>query len=306
MVVQAGVEVLWTSDAGRTAWMSGTGRDGRQGLFSVNLATHVAKPAFLERVSILNGRNLGGSEKTGAIFFVSDGQDHKGDVYVFRLKDRSTHRVSVLNAAMADYRMGETRIMQWRDLEGNSLRGSLLLPPDYPTGRKLPLVVWVYGGMKGSEAANDFGLASDVPEFNMQVLATRGYAVLYPDAPVHTGSTSRDIFTSVMSGVDAVIAQGYADADRLAVMGTSYGSYSTFALITQTTRFKAAIVSAVTYQDFMMGYLTLGPKGETSEVGFYESYQSSLETWEAHRGCIEIDTSQTRRSGLLTRSSLLY
>ena len=48
---------------------------------------------------------------------------------------------------------------------------------------------------------------------------------------------------TVIPGVNAAIDQGYADPDRLAVMGQSYGSYSMLALITQSNRFKAAIVT---------------------------------------------------------------
>jgi prolyl oligopeptidase len=44
-----------------------------------------------------------------------------------------------------------------------------------------------------------------------------------------------------MKGVDHVIAMGVGDADRLAVMGGSYGGFMTFWTVTQTNRFKAAI-----------------------------------------------------------------
>lgn len=48
-------------------------------------------------------------------------------------------------------------------------------------------------------------------------------------------------FGDLMAGVDAMIARGIADGDRLAVAGGSYGGFMTFWTITQTTRFKAAI-----------------------------------------------------------------
>jgi dipeptidyl aminopeptidase/acylaminoacyl peptidase len=47
-----------------------------------------------------------------------------------------------------------------------------------------------------------------------------------------------------MTGVDALIARGVADPDRLAHIGWSYGGYMTAWMITQTTRFKAAMVGA--------------------------------------------------------------
>ena len=54
------------------------------------------------------------------------------------------------------------------------------------------------------------------------------------------GGDYRDIIT----GVDALIARGIADPDRLAILGWSYGGYMTAWAITQTSRFKAAMVGA--------------------------------------------------------------
>jgi dipeptidyl aminopeptidase/acylaminoacyl peptidase len=51
-------------------------------------------------------------------------------------------------------------------------------------------------------------------------------------------------FQDVMSGVDALIGRGVADKDRLALIGWSYGGYMTAWSITQTPRFKAAMVGA--------------------------------------------------------------
>ena len=51
-------------------------------------------------------------------------------------------------------------------------------------------------------------------------------------------------YRDIMSGVDALVAKGIADPDRLGVMGWSYGGYMTSWIITQTKRFKAASVGA--------------------------------------------------------------
>ena len=54
------------------------------------------------------------------------------------------------------------------------------------------------------------------------------------------GQDWRDVAT----GVDSLIAAGLADANRLGVMGHSYGGYLTAWAITQTDRFDAACASA--------------------------------------------------------------
>ena len=166
--------------------------------------------------------------------------------------------------------MGKARVIGWLGVQGQSLHGALLLPAGYKNTERVPLVVWVYGTETGSSAVNSFGFVR-APVFNMQVLATRGYAVLFPDAPLHEGTPMRDLVDTVMPGVNAAIEQGYADPARLAVMGQSFGSYCTLALITQTKRFKAAVIGgAMLLPDLFADYLraATGPGGENA---FYET-----------------------------------
>jgi dipeptidyl aminopeptidase/acylaminoacyl peptidase len=75
----------------------------------------------------------------------------------------------------------------------------------------------------------------------MQLLATRGYAVLLPDAPLGVGTPMVAIAKGVLPGVNKVIEMGIADPARLGVIGQSYGGYSTLSLIVLTKRFKAAV-----------------------------------------------------------------
>jgi len=48
----------------------------------------------------------------------------------------------------------------------------------------------------------------------------------------------------ILAGVDALVKDGTADPERLAIGGYSYGGYMTNWLLTQTTRFKAAVTGA--------------------------------------------------------------
>ena len=48
----------------------------------------------------------------------------------------------------------------------------------------------------------------------------------------------------ILAGVDALVKEGIADPDHLAIGGYSYGGYMTNWLITQTTRFKVAVTGA--------------------------------------------------------------
>src|ERR1700728_57288 len=76
----------------------------------------------------------------------------------------------------------------------------------------------------------------------MQALATRGYAVLAPDAPVDGADQLHSLAAVILPGVDKVIAMGIADSARLGIIGHSWGGYTVLALLVQTTRFKAAVM----------------------------------------------------------------
>ena len=176
------------------------------------------------------------------IAYFSNDTQHDVDLWIAGPDFRNSERVTDLNPQFDKYEMGRGELIRWRGLDGELLSGALLLPAGYEKGKKYPLIVNVYGGMMRSELLKYFGCESGVQ--NMQLLSTRGYAVLFPDAPQHLGTPLADLAKTVLPGVNMLIDMGIADPDRLGVMGHSYGGYSALALIVQTKIFKAAIVSA--------------------------------------------------------------
>lgn len=270
--------IAWTTDRGRTLWAITRREDGeRDGIHAIDLASGQGRAALEEARSYSGTFNLAASDATGQIAFVSTDQQNLHDVWLFDTARGTARRATRINDALDRYELGTVTVIGWRDNDGRPLRGALMLPPGYQPGTRLPLVVWVYGGSMGSAAANRFGFWGNTPTFNMHVLATRGYAVLFPDAPLREGRTMTDVFTTVMPGVNAAIEQGFADPDRLAVMGQSYGSFNTLSIITQTDRFKAAVITAaVLHPDLFADYLR--------NIGYYEGGQGDMggSIWE-HR-----------------------
>jgi dipeptidyl aminopeptidase/acylaminoacyl peptidase len=151
-----------------------------------------------------------------------------------------------------DFQLPQQDKVSWKGKDGITVEGMLFHPIGYLPGQRYPLVVQLHGGPQESDK---FGYG---PYFLMNyvpVLTARGYAVLRPNYRGSTGYGSvflRDVVGNyfnnmhldVMAGVDALIAQGVADPERLAVMGVSAGGHLTNKLITFTDRFKAASSSA--------------------------------------------------------------
>lgn len=278
LVSQPDRSTIWSADRERSIWAIGRDRKADEaGFYRIDVAARTVHPVLSEKKVYSSVFNVDVSDATGEIVFVSRDQRHPPDVWRFDTTKATTHQVTRLNAHLDRYELGVTRIIEWRGIDGRPLRGALLLPPGYQDRQRLPLVVWVYGGDTGSANVNTFGLTGHGSTFNMQVLATRGFAVLYPDIPVGVGRISADLMNAVMPGLNAVIDQGYADPDRLAVMGQSFGALNVLSLISQTNRFKAAVITAsVIHPDLFSAYTEMAPDGTASNAGYYEQGQGNM------------------------------
>ena len=163
--------------------------------------------------------------------------------------------------------------MSWRSFDGMEIWGLLLTPPGYDGGRRLPLVVYCHGGPIGGVTLGLFPQFMHVPgqidPYPTEAFASAGYAVLFPMPRGGSGygeAGHRMIvndwggpdYKDIMAGVDHLIARGVADADRLGVMGASYGGYMTNWIVTQTGRFKAASAGASIADLTDLYYLTDG------------------------------------------------
>ncbi len=88
-----------------------------------------------------------------------------------------------------------------------------------------------------------------------QWLATAGYAVFLPNprggsgrghefAATVAGAAGQEEWTDIVTGIDLLIAEGVADPDRLGIAGWSHGGFMAAWAISQTDRFKAALMGA--------------------------------------------------------------
>ncbi|RKU08258.1 hypothetical protein C6502_15560 [Candidatus Poribacteria bacterium] len=209
------------------------------------------------------------------------------DIWIADVDFQNPRQLTHVNPVDDTVVMGTGRLINWRSLDGEELCGALLLPTNYEPGKQYPLVVWVYGGDRGGNRVNQFGLVGPGIN-NLQLLATRGYAVLFPDAPLQKGTPMQDLAKTVLPGVDRAVEMGIADPERLGVMGHSYGGYCTLGLIAQTTRFKAAVVSGGT-GNLISAYGAMRRDGSTYSLPWAETGQGRMggTPWEMRDRYIE-------------------
>jgi dipeptidyl aminopeptidase/acylaminoacyl peptidase len=137
--------------------------------------------------------------------------------------------------------------VHFKSKDGTAVSGYLYKPLDYVPGKKYPTILRPHGGPVWAYYAEFDHLP--------QLLAAKGYAVLFPNPRGSTGygqdfakaiwaDWGNKDFQDDMAMVDYAIEQGIADPEKLAVGGWSYGGISTDFITAQTTRFKAAISGA--------------------------------------------------------------
>jgi len=247
-----------------------------EGFYSLNISTGKATK-LLER-SIYFGRDMifgvdiSSDKKT--IVFASQDAQHPEDIWASSPDFKDPKRVSSINKSLDSVTFGKAQVIDYYSVDGEHLHGALLLPANYQEGKKYPLIVDPYGGSYRSETVFRFGLSGAGVE-NLQILATRGYAALLPDTPMHGNNPMSDLLKTVIPAVDRAVELGIADPDRLGVMGHSYGGYSTLSLIVQTTRFKAAVDSAGP-GDLISDYAIMDEKGSSWAIGWAETGQGRM------------------------------
>jgi dipeptidyl aminopeptidase/acylaminoacyl peptidase len=178
--------------------------------------------------------------------------DEAPEAYVMSVSTHSPVRVSSANVDMPKLPLGRTEVVKWKSKDGLDIEGLLTYPVNYEAGKKVPLILNIHGGPTGVFTETFIGRSGLYP---IAVFAARGYAVLRPN-PRGSGAYGKQFrfgnyndwggkdYEDDQTGVDKVIAMGVADPDRLAIMGWSYGGFMTSWTITQTHRFKAAVIGA--------------------------------------------------------------
>lgn len=183
------------------------------------------------------------------------------DLWVSDLSFSKKTKITNLNSHFKQIPQAKKMFITYRNLKGQELEGSLLLPPDFKEGKRYPLVANVHAGIIVSSKGNVRPISFNPVSSLSQLLSSCGYIVLRPSIPMslwkQKGSTLRDIPESVLPAINKVIDMGIADPDRIGVIGQSYGGYSVNVLITQTKRFKAA-VSMASISDLINQYGAFG------------------------------------------------
>ncbi len=187
------------------------------------------------------------------VAFVYSSLERSTEAYLADSLDKLTaaRPVTSFNKLFTERELPKGTAYRWTADDGSTVEGMLIYPPGQFGNKHLRMLTLIHGGPADADG-NHF----EADWYQWAALAaTNGWLVFEPN---YRGSSGYgDKFMSeivphlvsrpgkdILEGIDSLVRDGTADPDHLTVGGYSYGGYMTNWLITQTTRFKAAVTGA--------------------------------------------------------------
>ena len=167
------------------------------------------------------------------------------------------------NPELDDVALARTELIEYLDVDGNTLYGILYYPIGYQEGQRYPLVAEIY------EEFFDNGFNE-----NMNLITAQGWFGFRPSVQFEEGYPGEAWLKAVPNAINKLIERGLVDKDRVGVYGQSYGGYAVNLLITQTDRFAAA--ANVSGKVNIISFLGDSPKITTRNYAAAESGQDRI------------------------------
>lgn len=249
------------SDDGRYLYFSYSAHDRwERGLKRLDVESGEVETVLLDD-NVYGSWNISDDGNT-IVYTMSDG-DRPNEIWVTGPGDATATALTSSNPQLADVTLARTELIEYLDVDGNTLYGILYYPADYEAGRTYPLVAEIY------EQFFDNGYNE-----NMNLITAQGWFGFRPSVKFEEGYPGEAWLKAVPSAINKLIEGGLVDADRVGVYGQSYGGYATNLLITQTDRFAAA--ANVSGKVNMVSFLGDSPKITTRNYAAAETGQDRI------------------------------
>jgi dipeptidyl aminopeptidase/acylaminoacyl peptidase len=201
---------------------------------------------------------ISATQHSPRIAFVYSSLQKPAEIYLADSPDKlaEARPITNFNKLFTERELPQGKPYRWKADDGATIEGMLIYPPGSfepgkPEAKNLPLFTFIHGGPADADG-NHF--AADWYQWSA-LAATNGWLVFEPNYRGSAGYGDKFLQQivpqivsrpgkDILEGIDALIKEGIADPDHLTIGGYSYGGYMTNWLITQTTRFKAAVTGA--------------------------------------------------------------
>ncbi|MEM8634802.1 MAG: alpha/beta fold hydrolase [Pseudomonadota bacterium] len=174
---------------------------------------------------------LSWTDNWSKLLFMVSGTGHAGDYFLF---DRDAQELTFLSSSRPDIPRGaiaDVLTVEYPATDGLTIPGVLTAPAGIDINN-LPLIALPHGGPESHDQVEFHWMA--------QYFASRGYLVLQPNfrgsdgfgtdfVEAGYGEWGGAMQQDITDGVEALIASGRVDPDRICIVGWSYGGYAALA-----------------------------------------------------------------------------
>ena len=174
------------------------------------------------------------------------------DGYISSTSSFSALKISNINPELTNLPVPKTELISWKSFDGMEIEGLLTYPLNYEAGKKYPFILNIHGGPAGVFSENFIAVSGIYP---LAALAENDIFILRPNPRGSNGyglkfreANHRDWgggdYKDLMAGVDYAISKGWVDANKMGVMGWSYGGFMSSWIVGHNNRFKVASIGA--------------------------------------------------------------
>lgn len=224
---------------------------GRDEIYRWHVAGRRSPHRLLSTTDALVGCQLSGNR----LLCAREGATMPRRLVAIDTRTGASHLLYDPNPDFPRHRLSPVERLVWKTAQGIVTYGDLVLPPGHRPGQRHPLIVVQY-------QSRGFVRGGTGDEYPLQLFARHGFAVLgfqrpsalpaaetarnltdYQRANIAGFAERRMIVSALEAGVDAAIARGVVDPDRLGLTGLSDGAVTTQFILSRPNRFRAAAIS---------------------------------------------------------------
>ena len=188
-------------------------------------------------------------------------------------------QVTRTNPFQDDFAWGRTELIEYENEWGRRLQGALTYPAGYEPGRQYPMIVYHYELL--SQTLHQYQVPDPTRYYNIQIWSQEGYFVLRPDIVYRDRRPGQSNVETLRPAVAAVLERGQVDAERIGLIGHSWGGYQTTFFVTQDDLFASAVAGAP-LTNLMSMYLSFYWNSGGTDARIFEISQGRMQVpwWE--------------------------
>jgi dipeptidyl aminopeptidase/acylaminoacyl peptidase len=278
------VSFIYFSKSGRYQ-VSGVNADASTKVSIIDTTTGkgIAMPSL--PAGNLRGVNFSADEKTMAFYLNSD--TSPSNLFVWQVGEPQAKQLTnTLSDAINQSDLVESTIVRFKSFDGLEIPGVLYKPKQANSNNKVPALVWVHGGPGGQSRTGYSAMQQHLVNHGYAIFAVNnrgssgyGKTFFHLDDKKHGTDDLQDI----VYGKKHLQSLDWVDADKIGIMGGSYGGFMTAAALAfEPEEFKVGInIFGVT--NWVRTLNSIPPWWESFKKALYDEMGDPATDGERHR-----------------------